>query len=127
MYRAMPAEERAKGIAQIAYQLDVLEALCKEGGGPFLAGPSMTTADSAWFPTVVFFRQMLPDVFGWKDVFSGRPSLAAWWEAVSADPHAARVIDEVQGGLQGWIDKDRWAELGIREQVAKETGLKWSY
>lgn len=101
---------------------------------------------------------MLPGVFGWKDVFAGRPKLAAWWAALQKDPAAVRVsggagpgqpqpqrvaahacarartqpqararkracasahwqrparvpqvIDEVKGGLKGWVDKDRCA------------------
>ncbi|KAI8466013.1 MAG: glutathione S-transferase [Monoraphidium minutum] len=123
MYRAMDASDRARQIKQIAFQLDVLEGLC---AGPYLAGASITSADSALFPTVVFMRQMLPDVFGWRDVFAGRPKLAAWWAALQEDPHSARVIAEVQGGLQGWIDKDRWSELGIRDQV-KDTSHQWAY
>ena len=38
-----------------------------------------------------------------------------------------KVIAEVEGGLQGWVAKDRWRELGIRDQVAGEKGLKWAY
>lgn len=129
----MEPAERAKGIAQIAFQLDVLEGIC---AGPYLAGDVITSADSALFPTVVFLKQvrgrvsagrsaaacdcaaavvydhamrqllrppphththetthtqMLPDVFGWQDVFAGRPKLAAWWAALQQDPHAVRV------------------------------------
>jgi len=69
---------------------------------------------------------MLPDVFGWKDVFAGRPKLAAWWRHLQGDAAAVRVMDEVRGGLKGWVEKDRWRELGIREQV-KDTSYKWSY
>lgn len=98
MYRAMPAPERAAGIAQIARQLDVLEAVCAESGGPFLAGKDITTADSAVFPTVVFMRLMLVDVFGWRDVFAGRPALAAWWEALQRDAAARRVRAWGAGG-----------------------------
>jgi glutathione S-transferase len=199
MYRAMPAEERARGIAQIARQLDVLEGLCE---GPYLAGGTLTSADSAVFPTVVFMMQvpgakgrgigvcgrasaalgnrllpwgwgsfcwpgardlqvcfgapqadaapatqlaarlarpcsprrgrallllhpsasskrlkppprarpppqMLPDVFGWEDVFAGRPKLAAWWQALQRDPAAVRV-----GGRRG-------SGLGFRARRAR--------
>jgi hypothetical protein len=34
---------------------------------------------------------MLPKYFGWRDVFAGRPKLAAWWAAVQVDAEAARV------------------------------------
>jgi glutathione S-transferase len=128
MYRAMEPAARAAGIAQIAAQLDLIEGIAAAGGGPFLAGDAVTTADSALLPTVVFMRRMLPDVFGWKDVFAGRPALARWWEAVQAsDPTAARVVKEVDGGLDAWFAKDRFAELGIREQVATQKDFKWAY
>ena len=39
---------------------------------------------------------------------------------------AAQVIGEVRGGLQAWVDKDRWGELGIKEQV-KDASYKWAY
>jgi len=55
MYRAMEPPERARGIAQIAFQLDALEGLCV---GPYLAGGEVTSADSAVFPTVVFMQQV---------------------------------------------------------------------
>jgi hypothetical protein len=41
-------------------------------------------------------------------------------------PFHHQVIKEVEGGLQGWIEKDRWAELGIRDQV-KDSSHKWAY
>lgn len=59
--------------------------------GPFIAGTEVTTADGALFPTFVFLRHILPKYFGWKDVFAGRPKLAAWWDAISKDPEAAKV------------------------------------
>lgn len=34
---------------------------------------------------------MLVDVFGWRDVFAGRPKLAAWWEALQGDAAAVKV------------------------------------
>jgi hypothetical protein len=51
----------------------------------------MTTGDSALFPTFVFFTYILPRYFGWKDVFAGRPKLAAWWGLMQQDVHTKRV------------------------------------
>ena len=51
-------------------------------------------------------------------MFTNRPKLEAWWEAVKADPEAARVIAEMEGGLQAWEDSDRWNKTGVKEQVA---------
>jgi len=119
MYRKMPLEDRVQQIKQLNYQLDVLEGLCK---GPFIVGEDMSSADSALFPTFVFMTSILPEIFGWMDVFAGRPKLAAWWAAVQQDPAAAKVIAEVRGGLEGWFAKDRWADLGIKQQVAEAAG-----
>lgn len=47
-----------------------------------------------------------------------RPKLEAWWTQMCKDPIPARIKEEVEGGLQGWEDKNRWDELGITEQVA---------
>lgn len=41
-------------------------------------------------------------------------------------PAAPQVMEEVRGGLQSWVDKDRWTELGIRQQVA-DSSYKWAY
>jgi hypothetical protein len=51
----------------------------------------MTTGDSALFPTFVFMTYILPRYFGWRDVFAGRPKLAAWWSRMQQDTHAKRV------------------------------------
>ncbi len=194
-----------------------------------MAGSELSTADAALFPTFVFYELMLPSIFGWQDVFAGRPKLRAWWENMKQDPIAAKVrgapvrdvplgrqacaygacgmtgccschgvavwmpwtregrplgalvrawgtcqgctwhgqmvharvacmparlciypphltltphtaprvscmptqshpqvMEEVRGGLQGWVDKDRWTELGIRQQVA-DSKYKWAY
>ncbi|KAG2500784.1 hypothetical protein HYH03_001546 [Edaphochlamys debaryana] len=123
MYKPMGIEDRAKGIAALAFQMDVLEGICK---GPFMAGSEVTSADAALFPSFVFIEFILPKFFGWKDVFAGRPKLAAWWAAMKADPVAAGVMAEVRGGLEVWEKNNRWKDLGILEQVAS-TAHKWAY
>jgi hypothetical protein len=99
MYRKMEAPERAAGLAQLVKQLDVLEGLCV---GPFVAGNTITSGDSALLGTFVFLTFILPRYFGWRDVFAGRPKLAAWWAAMQADPCARRVRRRGQrSGRQG--------------------------
>ena len=120
MYRSMTPQERSAGLKQLSAQLDALEDIVAAGGGPFIAGDRVTTADAAIAPTVEFMVFILPRVFGWRDVFAGRPALKRWWASLrSSDPAMARVLDEVKGGLEGWEAKDRWGELGIKEQIAK--------
>lgn len=87
MYKPMEMEARAEALAEINTILDNLESLCV---GPWLCGPTPTTADAAAFPQFVFMTFMLPRFFGW-DLFAGRPKLAMWWAAIKQDPHAKRV------------------------------------
>lgn len=121
MYKGgMSPQERSAGLRQLSTQLDALEAIVAAGGGPFVAGGAVTTADAALAPTFQFMVFILPKVFGWRDVFSGRPALRRWWAALREEDVAmARVLDEVKGGLEVWEAKGRWDELGITEQVAK--------
>jgi glutathione S-transferase len=122
MYKGgLSPEQRSAGLKQLSQQLDALERIVAAGGGgPFIAGAEITTADAALAPTFEFMTFILPKYFGWKDVFAGRPALKAWWQGLRGrDAHMARVLDEVNAGLRGWESKDRWGELKIKEQVAK--------
>lgn len=38
-----------------------------------------------------WMNNILPRIFGWKSVFTGRPKLQQLFEAMRADPHAKRV------------------------------------
>lgn len=118
MYKKMEADLRAEQLQQIAFQLDVLEGTC---AGPFVAGEEISFGDGALFPTFVFFTEILPKHFGWASVFTGRPKLETWWAAVQQDPVAARVIEEMRGGLKGWEAAKRWDDLGITAQVADDS------
>ncbi|EFJ50701.1 hypothetical protein VOLCADRAFT_88491 [Volvox carteri f. nagariensis] len=94
--------------------------------GPYVAGDQVTAADAALFPTFVFFEFILPTYFGWGDVFAGRPKLAAWWARMKEDPVAAKIMDEIRGGLQGWAAGNRWRDQGIMDHVAN-TAYKWAH
>lgn len=124
LYRKFEAPERAAMLAQLVKQLDVLEGVCV---GPYIAGPQVTAADSALMPTFVFLTFILPRYFGWRDVFVGRPKLAAWWGRMQQDAASKRVIEEVMGGLESWAVKNRWEDLGIVQQVQQHKELQWVY
>jgi len=128
MYRGpMDVEARADGISQIAKQMDVLESVAAltKNDGPFLAGAERSFADAALFPTWVFIEYILPKHFGWRDAFEGRPNLSAWFDAMRADDAAARVYDEVRGGLEAWEESGRWAKVGVEEHV-KDDRFEWA-
>lgn len=78
----------------------------------------MTSADGCLLATMAWLVWILPRVFGWRDVFAGRPKLAEWYAAMKADPAGAKVTAELQGGLAKWEENGRWQELGIADQVA---------
>lgn len=116
------AADRRKKIGEISFQLDVLEKTVI--GGPFVCGKEISFGDGALLPTFVFFTYILPRHFGWNSVFTNRPKLAAWWDAVSADPEGARVINEMIRGLEVWESTDRWQKMGVADQVADKS-LQW--
>eukprot|EP00878_Enallax_costatus_P031450 GHUV01034395.1.p3 GENE.GHUV01034395.1~~GHUV01034395.1.p3 ORF type:complete len:126 (-),score=44.72 GHUV01034395.1:2325-2702(-) len=124
MYRKYDAAERACLLEQLNQQIDNFEAICV---GPYIAGPEVTSADSALLPTFVFMTYILPKYFGWRDVFAGRQKLAAWWDRMQQDPAAQKVIEEVSGGLQSWSNKKRWEDLGIVQQLQDNPQYKWAY
>lgn len=37
----------------------------------------------------------------------------------------AKIIGELEDGLRGWDTKDRWGDVGIKEQVAN-TFFEWA-
>ena len=128
MYRGpMDVAQRAEGVAAVAKQLDALEGVMSlRTDGPFVAGREPSTADAALFPTYVFVEYLLPKLFGWDDVFAGRPRTREWWNAMRADTCGARVYDEVRGGLEAWDAAGRWAKVGIEDAV-KDDAHRWSY
>lgn len=127
MYRAMDAAVRAAAIAEIARQLNFVEAALDEAG-PFAAGQELSTGDAALFPTFCFYTFILPRVFGWKDVFAGRPKLARWWAALCGDTDAAEVRQGITSAQEQWEADGRWKKLGIEEQVADPNStFVWAY
>lgn len=123
LYKDMVSpEERFMELKKIAFSLDVLENIVE---GPFICGGTMSFGDSALFPTFVFLTYILPRHFGWKSVFTGRPKLREWWDAICADPDAAKVIKEIQDGLEAWDADDRWEKKGITGHV-EDQSFDWS-
>jgi len=88
MYKDMDIAQRAKAIERIAFQLDVLNKLVK---GPYVNGDQMGLADAALFPTLTFMRFILPQFFGWQNLFDQRKQLGQYWDTIAADPAGAKV------------------------------------
>ena len=110
MYKEMDVMARVRDIGEIARQLRVLED-AMDAGGPYAAGPELSTADAALFPTFVFYTHMLPAKFGWRSVFTGKPRLERWWAALCAQPDAAAVRADMEAGLAKWEEAQRWDKV----------------
>jgi glutathione S-transferase len=121
LYKEMPAEERAKGIKEIAFQLDAIEDILDADSGARVCGDKQSLADSALFPTLCFLVDLLPAVYGWEldaGVFKNRPKLRAHWlEMSERDEVGKKVVAEMREGLEGWMDGGRFETLGITAQV----------
>ena len=87
MYKDMDITERADKLKRLAFQLNVLSSIIK---GPYVSGNDMGLADAALFPTLTFCNFMLPEIFGWKQAFTGS-KLQAYWDFMQADADASQV------------------------------------
>lgn len=120
MYKEMEAGERARQLAEMDAQLDVIENILSDAG-PRVCGSALSIGDTALFPTLVFILDIATKVFGWDDPLARRAKLAAHWKEMSeTDAAGKRVVAEIRSGLQNWVDTKRWDELGITAQVAAD-------
>lgn len=126
MYKQMDVDERYKGLKQISFQLDALEHHLQGLAAPYVAGEDISFGDGALFPTFVFFVNILPRHYGWKSVFTGRPKLEIWWNAIQKDAEIARCIREMEHGLEKWEAAKRWDTLGITQQVQERSDIDWT-
>ncbi|KAK9825038.1 hypothetical protein WJX74_002766 [Apatococcus lobatus] len=123
MYRKMDKEPRAEQIGQINTQLDNLEKLVV---GPYVVGDELTTADGSLLPNLCWMNYILPQLFGWENVFKNRPKLAACWQTIQQDEAASKVIAELHEALDNWKNNGRWKDVGVLEHV-KDKSFQWSY
>ena len=92
MYKDMDIAERADKLKRLAFQLNVLSSIIK---GPYVSGNDMGLADAALFPTLTFCNFMLPEIFGWKQAFTGS-KLQAYWDFMQSDADASQVRRHTQ-------------------------------
>lgn len=67
-------------------------------GAPYAVGDSLTLADCTLVPSLVLTLDFLPR-FGAASPLETRPNVRAYWDGISADPVAARVIKEIRDKL----------------------------
>ena len=113
--------ERPSAIVSLSKELDALEDLAV---GPLLAGPHLTRADAALFPSVALLDATMPSHFGWTEwteeaLFYQRPRLHAWWEMMLYEPEAARVAQLVRDDVEAL--EISW---GVAVPTAKARGVR---
>ena len=82
-----------RGVAEIARGIQAVES--RIGSGGYATGTALSLADCALVPIVFFLKRYLP-ILGVEDCLADAPRLAAWWQAMQDNPHAARVVAEMQ-------------------------------
>lgn len=67
-------------------------------GGAYAVGESLTLADCTLVPSLVLTLDFLPR-FDVASPLETRPNVRAYWDSISKDPAAARVIKEIRDKL----------------------------
>ena len=94
-----------QGLAKVDETLALLERWLTDGGyavGAYSVGNSLTLADCALVPGLLFVSVLLP-MLGRADAFAGVPNVANYWRQVRAVPVCARVSAEMQEALQAFM------------------------
>ena len=126
-HRGLSPEMRAAKLADVWRQLDVLESHCT--CDPYLSGSSLSLADITLLPTVFYVVYYGPRSFDWDDdaVWTGRPKLRGWYDAMLELHEEARTILE---GMRGALDGSAETRMridSIRRQTEDHPRYKWIY
>ena len=73
------------------------------GNGDFAVGNELTRADCSLVPALWMCEKTVPR-FDVENPIVGTVKVAAYWEKIQTNPHAAKVIEEMNRGLQQRMD-----------------------
>src|SRR5262249_13907137 len=83
-------------LADLAKSLALIEPAIEPG--PYAVAGKLSGADCALAPMPFLVMAFSPRC-GRAEPLAATPRLAAWWAAIGKDPHAARVLAEMQAAL----------------------------
>lgn len=94
------------------------------GTGEFAVGTALTRADCSLVPALFLCERTVPrlDV---ENPIRSTSKVANYWQKIQTDPHAARILEEMDKGLQARLDgtERKMIEAAIaREQAADPAG-----
>ena len=88
-------------IGQVNRGLGALEKHISDG--PFAAGDEMTLADCCLVPAIWMCTYTVPNL-DVPDVLEKREKISSWWTRIQENEIAAKVIAEINAGLQRRLD-----------------------
>jgi glutathione S-transferase len=71
--------------------------------GPFAVGDTLSRADCTLVPALFMCEKTVPRL-GRENPLLATTQVAAYWQAIQQNPHAARVIEEMNKGLKERLD-----------------------
>jgi len=91
------------------------------GSGPFAVGDSLTRADCTLVPALFMCEKTVPRL-GRDNPLLATTKLAAYWQAIQQNPHAATIMAEMNKGLQERLDgtERKRVEAAIAEHKANQ-------
>jgi glutathione S-transferase len=109
---------------QLASNTKALDRMIGRDG--FACLDRVTLADCALVPALFFLETVLPGT-GLADPIAANANVAAYWDAIQKQEHAARILVELHRGLEerrelirsGAIEKIRAASRAAREAAAR--------
>ena len=75
-------------------------------GSAFAVGNSLTLADCTLVPMLFFYAQIGP-MFGSAEPFKNVPTVGKYYDAIQTNPHAMRVIKELEAALREIVKECR--------------------
>jgi glutathione S-transferase len=107
LFRQLGAEVRdedviVENIAALDTQIQLLDELLERFER--YGHNSLDLADCALVP-IIFYAVFVPNVLNGSDVLASSPRVRNWWQWVQTQEPVERVIDEINVGLQAFMQK----------------------
>lgn len=88
------------------------------GDGAFAVGDTLTRADCTCVPALWMCENTVPRL-GAENPIPGAKKVAAYWERIRRNEHAARVLDEMDRGMKARLDGTERARVEAIRAAAK--------
>ncbi len=106
-------------VGQVVRGMGALEKHISDG--PYAAGEALTRADCTLVPALWLCQNTVPrlDV---PNPIEGTTKVADYWQRIQTNAHAARVLQEMDKGMQARLDGTERKMIEAAQQAAKTAG-----